>query len=180
MEQTRVDKLEARVRELKKTVQRLRDLEEIRGVRFHYHSTLNSGKFANCFDRCAEDVICQWGIEIPAQYGRKTVQETSARVMASGIAPSIRQFIHAHLIDLKGDTASATSYMEACPIQFGKSVTVASRWDDKYAKIDGQWWLKHQVLDFAYQVRLDEGWAQEDRVINPFETLDIKSNKPKN
>ena len=176
-DQIQLAQLQHRVQNLRNMVRQLQDIEDIQNLRFHYHSVLNDGRWRENFDNCTDDVICRWGHEIPAQYGKAAVRASSEKVMASGIAPTIRQFIHAHLIDIQEDSATATSYMEAYPIQFGKSVIVAARWADKYVRIEGRWWIKEQFLDFSYQVRLDEGWAQKERVINPFESLDMKSNR---
>jgi ketosteroid isomerase-like protein len=158
-------------------VRRLRDLEEIRRIRCRYHQILNDGRAGEHFDDCTEDVICQWDKEIPPQVGREHNQETSRKVMSTGIAPTFRQTIHNHLIELDGDTATATSQMEATPVQFGRSVTVASRWTDRYRREDGRWWIAEQRLQFYFQVFLDEGWAKDDRVFNPFAKVDISSNE---
>ncbi len=177
-DELQLEALEGRVAALTQSVRRLRDLEEIRQLRCHYHAMLNDSRTDEHFDRCTEDVICQWGEEIPATQGRAANQAMSRKVNASGIAPSFRQTIHNHLIKLDGDEASATSQMEASPVQFGRSVTVGATWTDRYRRENGSWWISEQRLKFYYQVFLDEGWAKDDRVINPFVSLKISSNVP--
>ena len=158
-------------------VRYLADLEEIRRIRCNYHSLLNSGRVGHHFDDCTDDVICQWDEEIPPQVGRTRNQETARKVIATGIAPSYRQSIHNHLIEIDGDTATAISHMDAWPVQFGRSVIVSARWTDRYRRQGGRWWIAEQRLKFYFQVFLDEGWAQDDRVFNPFKSVNIPSNE---
>lgn len=166
-----------RVRALSAKVRYLADLEAILRIRCNYHSTLNSGGVGRHFDDCTENVICQWDEEIPPQVGRAQNQETACKVIATGITPSFRQSIHNHLIEIDGDSATATSHMDAWPVQYDRSVMVSSRWSDKYRREEGRWWIAEQRLKFYFQVFLDEGWAQEDRIFNPFKSVDIQSNE---
>lgn len=175
--QTRQASLQDRVRRLATDTRRLSDLEEIRRIRCNYHSILNSGGVGRHFDDCTEDVICQWDEEIPPQVGRARNQETARKVIATGIAPSFRQAIHNHLIEIDGDRATAISHMEASPVQYDRSVTVCARWTDKYRRENGRWWIAEQRLKFYFQVFMDEGWAQDDRIFNPFKSVDIQSNE---
>jgi hypothetical protein len=166
-----------RLSRLATEVRRLKDLEDIRRIRCNYHSILNDSRAGDHFDDCTEDVICQWDKEIPPQVGREHNRETSRKVMATGIAPSFRQAIHNHLIELFGDSATATSHMEATPVQFGRNVMAAARWTDRYRRENGRWWIAEQRLQFYFQVFMDEGWARDDRVFNPFKKIDLKSNE---
>lgn len=168
-----------RIKLLLAKVGQLSDLEDIRRIRRNYHSVLNSGGVGRHFDDCTEDVICQWDEEIPPQVGRAQNQETARKVIATGIAPSYRQSIHNHLIEIDGDTATATSHMDAWPVQYDRSVMVSSRWSDTYRREGGRWWIAEQRLKFYFQVFLDEGWAQDNRVFNPFKSIDIQSNEQK-
>ena len=166
-----------RMQALLARVRYLADLEAIRRIRCNYHSILNSGGVGRHFDDCTEDIVCQWDEEIPPQVGRAQNQETARKVIATGIAPSYRQSIHNHLIEIDGDSATATSHMDAWPVQFDRSVMVSSCWRDRYRREGGRWWIAEQRLKFYFQVFLDEGWAQDDRVFNPFKSVDIQSNE---
>jgi hypothetical protein len=76
----------------------------------------------------------------------------------------VKQFIHNHVIQLRGDRGSGFAYLEAKPIYKGESFLVAARYDDEYVKQNGQWKFKKMSLTPYFMVPLREGWAQEDRI----------------
>ena len=76
----------------------------------------------------------------------------------------MKQFVHNHDIDLQGSTGHGLSYLEARTVSKGESYMVAARYDDEYAKVNGQWKFKKMHLTPYFAVPLREGWAQEDRL----------------
>jgi hypothetical protein len=76
----------------------------------------------------------------------------------------VKQFIHNHVVQIHGNTATGLSYLEAKSVAKGESYLVAARYDDEYVKQNGQWKFTKMNLTPYFTVPLREGWAQEDRL----------------
>ena len=74
----------------------------------------------------------------------------------------VRQFIHNHVVEVRGDHATGFSYLEAKPVYKGESYVVAARYDDEYVRQNGHWKFKKMALTPYFMVPLKEGWAQDD------------------
>jgi ketosteroid isomerase-like protein len=163
--------LEARVRELEGKVQELTDREAIRDLRYRYHEYINEGRFKDIADLFTEDGVLDFA-HLGKASGRADIQK-----FFSGIGPAasaadksrpriswVKQFIHNHVIQMHGDHGHGFSYLEAKPIYGGEAFLVAARYDDDYAKVNGEWKFKKMSLVPYFMVPLKEGWAQEDRI----------------
>ncbi len=71
-----------------------------------------------------------------------------------------RPFIHNHVIDLAGDHATGTCYLELRATQDGQSMIAAGHYDDVYAKVDGEWKFRSRKFNAYYFVPLKDGWAE--------------------
>ena len=65
-------------------------------------------------------------------------------------------------VEVRGDSATGFSYLEAKPVYNGESYVVAARYDDEYVRQNGHWKFKKMVLTPYFMVPLKEGWAQDD------------------
>jgi hypothetical protein len=76
----------------------------------------------------------------------------------------VKQFIHNHAVEIEGERAAGTSYLEARNIFKGESMLVAARYDDDYAREEGRWLFARMALVPIFIVPLREGWAGEPKV----------------
>jgi len=74
----------------------------------------------------------------------------------------VKQFIHNHVLKVNGDRAEGYAYLEAKPVYNGESYVVAARYNDEYAKRNGQWRFTKMSLTPFFMVPLKEGWAGDD------------------
>jgi hypothetical protein len=165
--------LETRVKELEALVQEFRDKEAIRDLRYRYHEYVNESKMAAIVDLFTEDGVLDFG-HLGRADGKAGLLKFFDRVagrssQAAEQAPRpgisfVKQFIHNHVIQLRGDSGTGFSYLEAKPIYNGESFLVAARYDDEYVKQNGQWKFTKMSLTPYFMVPLKEGWAQEDRI----------------
>ena len=162
--------LEGRVKELEAKVQELTDREAIRDLRYRYHEYVIEGKFAQILNLFTEDGELDF-----AHLGKAKGPDELKRFFGAlnepraeaGNRPRItwvKQFIHNHVVHVRGDTGDGFSYLEAKPIFNGEAFLVAARYDDEYVKRNGEWKFKKMSLVPYFMVPFKEGWAQEDRI----------------
>ena len=162
--------LEDRVHELEAKVAELSEREAIRALRLRYHECVNEAKTTEIPDLFTEDGELEFG-HLGRAKGRDQIKAFFSGLGAPRSAPEgqprrglyrVRQFIHNHVINLHGDRADGFAYLEAKPVYNGESYVVAARYDDEYAKRDGQWKFSRMSLKPYFMVPLKEGWAGED------------------
>ncbi len=163
--------LEARVKELEARVRELTDREAIRDLRYKYHEYVNEGKFSQITDLFTADGELDF-----AHLGKAAGHAEIARFFGALGEPAagarddrpritwVKQFIHNHTIELRGDSGSGFAYLEAKPIYNGEAFLVAARYDDEYVRQNGHWKFKRMNLVPYFMVPLKEGWAQADRL----------------
>ena len=148
--------LESRVQNLESQVRELQDLREIQELRFRYHIAVNERQLEDISALFSEDGEAHFG-EIGSARGRAEIAALYRDVV--GGSPFIKQFIHNHVIELSGDTATGLSYLEAKIVSNGESVLVAARFDDSYVRENGLWRFRVLRLSPFFVVPLREGWA---------------------
>ena len=153
--------LEARIQALEAQIQALQDREAVRALRYRYHECVNEGQLAAIPDLFTEDGDLDFGYLGKAR-GREELTTFFGGV--SQLLSFVKQFVHNHAIELEGDGGTGYSYLEAKTISKGEAYVVAARYDDEYAKENGQWKFKKMHLTPYFTVPLKEGWAQEDRL----------------
>jgi ketosteroid isomerase-like protein len=163
--------LETRVRELETKVQEMADKEAIRNLRYRYHEYVNEGRFKDIPELFTVDADLDFAHHGKAQ-GREAIAKFYGAIAGPGPAREsnrpritfVKQFIHNHTIDLHGDHGHGVSYLEAKPIYGGEAFLVAARFNDDYAKVNGEWKFKKMALLPYFMVPLKEGWAQEEKI----------------
>jgi ketosteroid isomerase-like protein len=163
--------LEGRIKELEAKVQELTDREEIRDLRYRYHEYVNEGKFAQIADLFTDDGVLDFG-----HLGKAKGSEELKRFFGALNEPRpqsersrpritwVKQFIHNHIIHVRGDRGDGFAYLEAKPIYNGEAFLVAARYDDEYVRQNGQWKFSKMSLVPYFMVPFKEGWAQENRI----------------
>jgi ketosteroid isomerase-like protein len=163
--------LEARVKQLEAKLQEMTDREAIRDLRYRYHEYINEGKFRDIASLFTDDSELDFA-HLGKAKGRAEIQKFFAGIGGDGAAADpnrpritwVKQFIHNHVIQLHGDHGHGFSYLEAKPIYGGEAFLVAARYDDDYAKRDGEWKFSKMGLVPYFMVPLKEGWAQADKL----------------
>ena len=69
-------------------------------------------------------------------------------------------FVHNHVIDLRGDEATGTCYLDLRATQEGRSMIGSGFYDDRYVRVDGEWKFLSRKLTMRHLVPLREGWAE--------------------
>jgi hypothetical protein len=155
----RLDLVESRVRQLESEVRELHDLRDIQNLRFRYHIAVNEGLVEDIPALFCDDGEADFG-EIGAARGRTEIAAFYREVV--GGSPFIKQFIHNHAIEIKGDTATGRSYLEAKTVANGESLLVAARFDDEYARTAAGWLFRSLRLTPFFVTPLAVGWAPQD------------------
>jgi hypothetical protein len=163
--------LEARVRELESQVRELNDREALRDLRYRYHVYINEGKLADIVDLFTPDGELEFG-PLGKAKGRDGIIGFFKRLgpPAPGTAPKgphfnyVKQYIHNHMVEIQGDRAKGSSYLEARPVINGEAHMVAGRYDDEYAKVGGRWLFTRMNFTVHFIVPFKDGWANDERV----------------
>ena len=153
--------LEERVKQLEAKVRELSDREAIRELRCYYHEYINTGKLGDIARLFIEDGELDF-----AHMGKGKGRAFQKKFFEglSNYLSTVKQFIHNQIIEVRGDTATGISYLEAKPVYKGESFLVAGRYDDEYVRQDGQWKFKKMKFTPYFMVPLKEGWAQEQKI----------------
>ena len=159
-----MENLERRVAQLESRVRELEDLREIQELRFRYHIAVNERRTGEIAALFSEEGEANFG-EIGSATGRPAIAAFYAEVV--GGSPFIKQFIHNHKIEVKGDTATGLSYLEAKTVRDGQSILVAARFDDAYLREAGRWYFRQLKLSPFFVAPLQEGWAGVDESGGP-------------
>lgn len=156
---TDIAALEARLR-------RLEDIEEIRRLRMRYHDFINQQKFDQIAQLFTDDASLDFGYVAQAK-GMAEIHELFVR-MPSNLS-MIKQFIHNHIVDVDGDVATGTSYLDARYAQDGESVMVASRFLETYKRLADGWKISTFQVEIYFSVPINKGWAGEQtNYVKPF------------
>lgn len=68
-------------------------------------------------------------------------------------------FIHNHVIELDGERATGTCYLDLRATQNGRSLIAAGHYDDVYVKVDGRWKFRSRTFHAHFFGPLADGWA---------------------
>lgn len=155
--------VQQRLEALEQEVERLKAIEAIRVLRSRYHECVNEGLYTQIRELFVPDGSLDFDY-----LGQATGPEKLAKFFgnADGLLQFIKQFIHGHIVEVSGDTASGVSYMEARTISDGEPFIVAGRYDDTYYKTNDGWRFQHMQFRFIYSVPFNDPkvWAAEDRL----------------
>ena len=146
--------IEAHVRELA-------DREAIRDLARRYAHCVWQLDIPGATELFTEDGVMDTGAG-PPLVGRKALAVAYQAMLGdAGFQP----FVHNHVIDLRGDEATGTCYLDLRATQEGRSMIGSGFYDDRYVRVDGEWKFLSRKLTMRHLVPLREGWAesQDDR-----------------
>jgi ketosteroid isomerase-like protein len=141
---------------IERTVQELADKEEIRDLarRYAHYVWQEDGRGAAAL--FAEDGEMDLGGQTIK--GRKALLEAYGSMVAGrGLLP----FVHDHVVELSGDTATGRCHLDLRASMDGKSMMGAGVYDDRYVRTPEGWKFQSRKLALRYFVPLEEGWAEK-------------------
>jgi ketosteroid isomerase-like protein len=147
--------LQQQVHALQAQVERFDSIEAIRALRARYHELVNEDAGPRLYELFAPDAAIVYGGR-PEVRGRDNIRA----FFATFPVQSARQFIHNHVVDVKGSQGTGFSYLDGRPVRDGKSYYVVGRFDDEYIRIDGQWMFQRVVLSVHYMIEAAERWDE--------------------
>jgi hypothetical protein len=139
-------------------LQELADREAIRDLacRYAHHVWQKQGTAAVAL--FTEDGEMDTG-EPPLLRGRAALLEAYERMLGDG---HFQPFVSNHVISLAGDEASGTCYLDLRAVVEGRSMIGAGYYEDRYARVDGEWKFRSRRLHMSWFVPLDQGWVDQD------------------
>ena len=97
--------------------------------------------------------------EPPVLRGRPALLESYERMLGDAV---FQPFVHNHVIELAGDEASGTCYLDLRATVEDRSMIGAGYYEDDYLRVDGAWKFRSRRLRMSHFVPLEEGWAKRD------------------
>ena len=143
-------------RSLEDRVQRLEDLEEIRGLRMEYHHCVNDDRFAEAAWIFTDDGYAEFA-GVGSATGRAEIAVLFGRLAEA--VTVIKQFVSNHMVEIDGDEASGIAYLDARYAQDGKSLIASVRYDDRYRRTPEGWRFTEMRATVHFSVPVQEGWA---------------------
>jgi ketosteroid isomerase-like protein len=137
------------------TVRALADKEAIRDLARRYAHCVWQKDVDGAVALFTEDGEMDTGDRPPIR-GRAALGEEYARMITG---PQFQPFVHNHLVELGGDTASGVCYLDVRAAVDGKSMIGAGYYEDRYVRVGGGWRFRARKLTLSWFVPLSEGWA---------------------
>ena len=141
---------------LEAIIRELADKEAIRDLARRYAHHVWHHDAPAIADLFAEDGEMDTSLEEPIR-GREALLEAFERLIGSGT--DFQPFVHNHVVDLDGDDATGTCYVDLRATQESKSMIGSGYYSDRYIRTDGQWKIKSRALTLRFFVPLEDGWV---------------------
>jgi ketosteroid isomerase-like protein len=127
-------------------IRELADLEAIRDLARRYAHYVWQKDAAGAIELFTDDAVMDTG-DRPPIVGREAMLESYAAMFA---VSSFRPFIHNHVIELDGDRATGTCYLDLRAItEEGVAMTGFGFYEDRYERAAGGWKFASRRLELA-------------------------------
>lgn len=137
----------------------LQDLEAIRDLARRYAHCVWQKDVPGAIELFAPDGEMDLGDRPPIR-GREALLAEYARAIGDA---DFRPFVHNHVIELDGDRASGTCYLDLRATVAGRSMIGSGYYDDRYLRTDAGWRFQARRLTLVHFVPLQEGWAEQSK-----------------
>jgi ketosteroid isomerase-like protein len=137
-------------------VRELADREAIRDLARRYAHHVWRKEVPAAIGLFTEDGEMDTG-DAPVIKGRAALLESYQRMLGDA---EFQPFVHNHVIELRGDAATGTCYLDLRASVDGRSLIGAGWYDDHYVRVGGEWKFRSRKLTLCYLVPLSEGWAE--------------------
>jgi hypothetical protein len=140
---------------LEHTVRTLADKEAIRDLARRYAHCVWTENADGAIDLFADDGHMEMGGRLIS--GRAALLE-AYRSMLVGL--DLQPFVHNHVVEIDGDRASGTCYLDLRATMSGRSMMGSGWYDDRYVRTSGGWRFASRKLTLKFLAPLTEGWAE--------------------
>ncbi|MEZ5171298.1 MAG: nuclear transport factor 2 family protein [Acidimicrobiia bacterium] len=113
----------------------LADREAIRDLPRRYAHHVWRKDIAAIVELFAEDATMETP-DLPPLSGSRALREGFEEMLGDDV---FHPFVHNHVIDLDGDVASGTCYLDLRATVDGKDLLGSGYYDDRYVRVDGGW-----------------------------------------
>ena len=137
--------------------ERLADLEAIRDLARRYAHYVWQGEVEKLAGLFAEDGEMDPGTRPPIR-GRAALDAGFRDMLTTG--STFLPFVQQHVVDLDGDRAIGTCYVDLRGIVNGTSMIGAGWYDDGYVRTADGWRFRSRKITLRFFVPLAEGWAK--------------------
>ncbi|MDG2334224.1 MAG: nuclear transport factor 2 family protein [Myxococcota bacterium] len=110
-------------------------------------------------DLFTEDGEMDTSLEEPIR-GREALREAFQRLVEDE-GSDLQPFVHNHVVELDGDRASGTAYVDLRSIRDGQSMMGSGFYRDRYIRQGQTWKFESRRLELRFFVPLHQGWAGE-------------------
>ena len=134
-------------------VRLLLDTEEIRNLarRYAHYVWQRDGEGAS--ELFSEEGVMDPGDRPPLE-GKAVIKETYVEIFAES---AFRPFIHNHVLDIQGDGATGTCYLDLKANVDGKLLVGWGYYDDDYIREGGRWLFKRRRLTMVHYGEVASG-----------------------
>jgi uncharacterized protein (TIGR02246 family) len=139
-----------------RTLRELSDLEAIRDLARRYAHCVWQRDVAGCAALFIEDGEMDPGLGQQTIVGREAMVKAYTPMVERG---DLQPFVHNHVIDLDGDEASGTVYLDLKATMDGKAMIGSGFYEDRYVRTAEGWRFASRKLTFRHFVPFTEGWA---------------------
>jgi len=141
--------------ELEAVVRELADAEAIRDLARQYAHHVWRNDAASVVELFAEDGRMDTSLEAPI-HGKEALLELFERLIGDS---DFQPFVHNHVLEIRGDEASGTCYVDLRATQDGKSMIGSGYYEDTYVRESGSWKIRTRGLTLRFFVPLEQGWV---------------------
>ncbi|HJO24648.1 MAG: nuclear transport factor 2 family protein [Myxococcota bacterium] len=137
-------------------VRELADREAIRDLARRYAHHMWRKEVAETTELFTEDGEMDTG-DAPVLRGRTAILEAYQGALEDS---QFHPFVHNHIVELRGDEATGTCYLDLRATMEGRSMIGSGYYDDRYTRVDGAWKFRSRRLTMCYLVPIDRGWVE--------------------
>ncbi len=148
-----------RTMNIEATLRELADKDAIRDLARRYAHCVWRKDVTGAVSLFADDGEMDTG-DRPVIRGKAALLEEYQRMITG---PDFHPFVHNHLVELHGDTATGICYLDLRASVDGTSMIGSGHYDDRYVRVGSEWKFRSRKLALCYFVPLRDGWAEEGK-----------------
>jgi hypothetical protein len=145
---------------LKEDVVILLDREAIKELRVKYCLCLDTKNMDGLKELFHRDIVLQFGDQEVQKGVEKAITFLEGKFK---IYKFLVHFIHNQIIEINGNEAKGTCYLESYLEKDGEELICTGYYDDRFIKKNGQWLFSSRKFNVFYFVPLKEGWAGKEK-----------------
>jgi ketosteroid isomerase-like protein len=138
-------------------VRHLADREAVRDLAQRYAHYVWQNDVASLVELFADDGEMDPGVRAPIK-GKAALREGFDQMLLSGSV--FRPFISQHVVDVSGDEATGTCYIDLRASLNGTAMIGAGWYEDRYTRTPEGWRFRSRKVVLSFLVPLSEGWAK--------------------